>query len=293
MAKHFLTLVIPVGAVLAFLGQGGCEALDDRPKTVGDFCGEYARRECEPTAVICSRNRAECEPIRRAACEAFVAPLASASRVFRRENAEACLAQVTETYKKNVITATDLDALADKCDRVVEGPGMSNATCDADQDCRSPLVCDKNRCGPLRMVPAGGNCANPGEVCPATEYCRADSGLAVCTGRPDKGAACSASLPCRPTLRCDGTCQDKLGANSPCGKRRRMHNRLLQPASARERRPDLPARPHLCPFCPHLRRLLRRELVLRPGRRGRAACRPRGRRKLTGPAGIRPRRGAV
>ena len=218
MAKHFLTLVIPIGAVLAFLGQGGCEALDDRPKTVGDFCGEYARRECEPTAVTCSRNRAECEPRRREVCEAFVAPLASASRVFRRENAEACLAQVTETYKKNVITATDLDALADKCDRVVEGPGMSNATCDADQDCRSPLVCDKNRCGPLRMVAAGGNCANPGEVCPTTEYCRSDSGLAVCTGRPDKGAACSDSLPCRPTLRCDGTCQDKLAANSPCQK---------------------------------------------------------------------------
>jgi hypothetical protein len=202
--------------VVPLLGLAGCGVLDDKPKSVGDFCGEYAKIECEPTAVTCSRTRTECEPLRRAACQAFVAPLEGPSRVFRRDNAEACLDQLKDTYKKSLITATDLQALTAKCGRVVEGAGIANATCAVDQDCRSPLVCDKKRCGPLRVVGAGANCANPGEVCPPNEYCRPDNGLMICSARPDKGAACSVELPCKPNLRCGGTCVDKLGANAAC-----------------------------------------------------------------------------
>jgi hypothetical protein len=194
-----------------------CGVLDDKPKSVGDFCLEYAKRECGPTAAICSRNAADCEPIRRAACQAFVAPFQDgAGRVFRSDNAEDCLEQLGETYKKSLITATDLGALRSKCARVVEGSGAANSTCTADQDCRSPLVCDKGRCGPLRVVAAGANCANPGEVCSSAEYCRAADGLSVCSARADKNAACSASLPCKPAFRCAGTCLDKVAANAPC-----------------------------------------------------------------------------
>jgi hypothetical protein len=201
----------------SLIGGAGCGALDDKPKSIGDFCGEYAKIECEPTAATCSRTRAECEPIRKAACQSFVAPLQDASRVFRSDNADACLEQLKNTYKKSLITAADLAALTDKCSRVVEGPGVMNASCAVDQDCRSPLVCDKKRCGPLRVVSPGGNCANPGEVCPASEYCHPAEGLMICSARPGKDAACGAELPCNPTLRCSGTtCVEKVAANGAC-----------------------------------------------------------------------------
>jgi hypothetical protein len=209
--------LIAPGFLVIALAQPGCEVLEDKPKTVGDFCSEYAQRECEPTAPLCSRDRAECEPIRRAECEKFVAPLMTTGRVFRRDNAEACLEQLTATYKKNVITATDLDALGDKCSRVVEGAGQMNATCSVDQDCRSPFICDKSKCGPLRVVAAGANCANPGEVCQPNEFCRPGDGIAVCSARADRASSCRVDLPCRPNLRCgDAICVDKLGLNAAC-----------------------------------------------------------------------------
>ena len=213
MRTDFLIAVALAGCSI---GGVGCGVLDDKPKSIGDFCSEYAKIECEPTAVMCSRTRAECEPIRRAACQAFVAPLQDPSRSYRSDNADACLSQLKETYKKSLIAATDLRALDDKCSRVVEGAGQANASCGVDQDCRSPLICDKKRCGPQRVVSPGGNCANPGEICPAAEYCHPSDGLMICSARPDKDAACSADLPCKPNLRCSGTCVDKLAANAPC-----------------------------------------------------------------------------
>ncbi len=205
-----------IAFAVPFLAVAGCGVLDDKPHSVGDFCGEYAKIECESTAVTCSRTRAECEPIRRAACQAFVAPLEDPSRLFRSNNADDCLEQLRVTYKKSLITAADLQALTAKCGRVVEGAAVANTTCAVDQDCRSPLICDKKRCGPLTVVGAGRNCANPGEVCQPNEYCRPSDSLMICTARPDKGASCSLDVPCKPNLRCSGTCVEKMPVNAAC-----------------------------------------------------------------------------
>jgi hypothetical protein len=214
MRKTSLMSLAP-SLLLGLSTSGGLD--DGKPKTGVDFCGEFAKRECEPTAAVCSRETKECEPIRRATCQASVAPLEDATRRFRPDNAEECLEQLEEVYKKNLITAADLDALYGKCLRVVEGSGVANARCSIDQDCRSPLVCDKSLCGPPRVVAAGANCANPGETCQPSEFCKPADGIAVCSARADKGTACSAALPCKPNLRCDGsTCVDKLAANAAC-----------------------------------------------------------------------------
>ena len=69
---------------------------------------------------------------------------------------------------------------------------------------------------PLRVVAAGGNCANPGEVCQPAEYCKAVDGLSICNARADKNAECSATVPCKPNLRCAGTCMDKVANNAAC-----------------------------------------------------------------------------
>jgi hypothetical protein len=212
-----LTVAALAGLALMAISPAGCGVLDDKPKSVGDFCVEYAKRECEPTAVTCSRMPAECEPIRRAACQAFVAPLMNApGRLYRPDNGEACLEQLEATYKKTVITAGDLAALKDKCVRVVEGSVAANGTCTVDQDCQSPLVCDRTRCGPVRVVAAGANCANPGERCQPAEYCKAADGLSVCSASADKNAACSAMVPCKPAFRCNTTCVDKAAVNAAC-----------------------------------------------------------------------------
>jgi hypothetical protein len=158
-----------------------------------------------------------CEPVRVEACRDFVIQ-AKGDRTFRPENVEGCLKQVDETFKKALIKAEDMVALRAKCSRVYEGRAKANEVCAIDQDCQSPLICDKGHCGPLRTVSAGANCANPGEICQSTEYCRPTSGLLVCTKRPGKDAACSEAEPCGPGLRCQNVCIEKLANGTACSR---------------------------------------------------------------------------
>jgi hypothetical protein len=68
----------------------------------------------------------------------------------------------------------------------------------------------------LRVVPVGGNCANPGERCTADETCQPSGGLFVCTPKQDLGAACGSVSPCKTSLRCENTCMAKLGPGVAC-----------------------------------------------------------------------------
>jgi hypothetical protein len=206
-----------LGALL-IATAAGCNTIDPG-EAEGGFCEELAARECEALAGACSREPADCKRIRVQECSARVELARGMGRTFRRDNVGPCLDQTRATYSKALITAEDLRLLTDKCARVYEGTSEANGVCTSDPDCKSPLVCDRNRCGMPRSVTDNANCGNPGERCPTTQYCRAADGFSVCTARLVVGATCSNQSECAATLRCrGGSCIDKLALNAPCDR---------------------------------------------------------------------------
>jgi hypothetical protein len=206
-----------LGALL--IAVAGCNS-SEPGDTEGSFCDQVAQRECEALAGACSREAADCQAIRVQKCAAVVQEAKDMGRTFRPDNVGPCLDQTRTTYSKALITAEDLRALAARCARVYEGTSEANGVCTSDPDCRSPLVCDRLRCGPRRMVTEGANCANPGETCPSTQYCRKADAFWVCTTRLTSGAVCGIQgdqIECADAFRCrGGSCVDKLALDAAC-----------------------------------------------------------------------------
>lgn len=215
-ALRRLCAPLTLSLVVSSLGLGACEK--DEPENEADFCAQFAERECAGPAASCVGDVAACQPMRQAACNQVIATLSAANRQFRPANGKACLDLVDATFKKALITGADLTTVRATCNRVIEGTTTANMTCAADQDCASPLICDKGFCGAVRQVTTGGPCANPGDTCVPDEICQAATagGLQVCTPKGDRGAACSATRPCKTALRCQTTCMDKVANGQPC-----------------------------------------------------------------------------
>jgi hypothetical protein len=205
-----------LGALL--IAVAGCNTTEPG-ETEGSFCDELAKRECGALAGACSREPGDCERIRVQECATLVQQARDMGRTFRRDNVGPCLDQTRATYSMALITAETLRALADKCARVYEGTSEANGVCTSDPDCKSPLVCDRNRCGNPRAVSDGANCGNPGERCPSAQYCKAADGFSVCTPRLASGAVCGNQIECGDAFRCrGGACVDKLALNDPCDR---------------------------------------------------------------------------
>jgi hypothetical protein len=203
-----------LGAFVAVLGA--CNQ-DDGPGEEMRFCNLLAQRECDTIALSCSRERTTCITIRSAVCETRAEASRSAGRSFVSRNAGPCLDQTRATYAKPLIQAADFQMLEEKCGRVFEGSAGNNDPCIADADCRGPLVCDKRRCGELKTVAANANCGNPGERCPAEQYCKQGDGFFACTPRNVAGAVCSTNGECAEGLRCRGmACVPKLMLDAEC-----------------------------------------------------------------------------
>jgi hypothetical protein len=221
--------VLTLGASLV----AGCAAKDDAMNEQ-EFCEEYARRECTEVGVGCGFNtteKAECLPIRMTTCMAFAARSKSAARQFRPSNTDACLNQVTLTYKKVPITRADFDMLEDVCSRAYQGTAMANEACTIDYECTGSLICDKGRCGTRELVAAGSGCANVGEICPKAEFCSNSSGLYLCVQRQNKGAVCDAARPCFEQYFCTGTCVDRLPLGAGCLADEDCSSRYCSPSS--------------------------------------------------------------
>jgi hypothetical protein len=188
------------------------------------FCRDYARKECLPVANACMAPAADCEAARVAACDARVRDARAAGRAFRVGNVDACLDTVSRTYAKSLITAEDLRELDRACARVFGGNLAANERCARDSDCGNGLICDKGRCGQLRIVDRGANCGNPGEICRIGEVCRPLGActpgdcLYTCNPKRSRGMACNDSDdPCDESQRCvSGTCIDRLPLQAAC-----------------------------------------------------------------------------
>lgn len=201
--------------LLALAAGGGCFPSDD-PMTEDEFCEEYARHECTGAGALCLAPVAGCLPVRALACRQRVAEVKTAARPYVAANAPRCLDRVREAYAKPPISAETLRGVNEVCARVFQGSVKPTQLCTVDYECEKDLICDKGRCGARREVAASGGCANIGEVCPRTQYCKLSPDIYLCSPRPERGMACSATEPCLDTLRCVGTCEERVPAGTAC-----------------------------------------------------------------------------
>ena len=205
----------------ALLMSTGCSRDEDKPLTEQQFCLEYARRECAMVTTWCAFPSADaCHAARASACQQRSAQLKSGTRPFRPENTRACLDKVSAVYASQPITADGLRSVETICARVFSGNVAARAACTIDYECEKDLVCDKGFCGTRKMVAAGEGCSNVGEVCPASQTCKPApmGGFSFCQKRQEAGMACSASEPCLETLRCSGTCIERLPLAAACSQ---------------------------------------------------------------------------
>lgn len=214
-------MLAPMAAALSCGGGGGGQM------TQAEFCAEKATKECEGVGVACLSDTAKCKMQRIAACEDFAAaqqaaPSSALLRPFRPDKAGACISKAAEVYKKSPITPADRDALDEVCARVFSGTRKSSDTdpsCHNDYECDASEICDPGfkQCAKKVTVAANAGCNNPGEVCPASQFCAATTPR-KCTAKLTANMACDdESNPCVDTLRCsEGMCLERKGRGEAC-----------------------------------------------------------------------------
>jgi hypothetical protein len=106
----------------------------------------------------------------------------------------------------------------DVCNRAFSGNVASLAACTSSYDCANDLICDKGFCATSTTKAQGQPCGDPGDICDTNSYCTtpAAGGVMQCVTEGAQGAACSATLPCQSTFRCDNTCGPLLQAGTLC-----------------------------------------------------------------------------
>lgn len=192
---------------------------DSAPGDVTAFCKEKATRECNKLKTACAFvTTTQCEAARQSACATQAQALQVGTHVYRSSNAEACLSAIDKTYAGMVPAATWQQTAA-TCEKVFSGNLPTNSVCASDLDCGGSLTCDsaKKICADRKSVASGAGCSNPGETCPADQYCGMQTTFYVCQARPGRGAACSDAVPCGQADRCvAGVCAARVGENMPC-----------------------------------------------------------------------------
>ncbi|HEY0712501.1 MAG TPA: hypothetical protein VGF45_07500, partial [Polyangia bacterium] len=207
--------LVVLGLFVVVASAAACAKQDKDEMTETEFCQEYARHECRAIAPLCEYPAASCEATRFNECQNRIVVWRNATtamRPFRPANVPACLAKIDEAYGRLPITGATLQALDEVCARVFQGSAKALAPCVRDLDCDGNMICDKGFCAERKPVAMGAFCANPGEVCIATESCRpgATAGVLQCLPKAAMGAACTPTEPCADTLRCAGTCVEKV-----------------------------------------------------------------------------------
>ena len=209
--------------MLTLLASGGCGGGSSTPITEDQFCDQKAAAECQVTAKCGNVMTAPCIMERKTACLAVGAASKTAPRIFVPGNVGACVNKTKSVYSKattSQATPTDLADMDDVCAYVYQGNSTTN--CNVKYDCAGNKICDKKFCADKVTKNKGQPCANPGEVCATGSYCAPDpvTSNLVCLAKAAQSAACSATVPCVETLRCDGltsTCMPRFGAGESCG----------------------------------------------------------------------------
>jgi hypothetical protein len=215
--KVFFGLVVSI--VVPTLS--GCGGGGGTPLTISDFCQQKATAECAGIAGLCSISTMDCVTAREAVCMSFVTAVNVPPRVFVPGNVAACVSKTKSVYAESLIKPADLDTVNDVCNYVFQGPAAELTACTTKYDCKNEKdICDKGECATQSNVAAGAQCANFGQVCPATQYCKTVGAAMTCVAKGAMGAACDAADPCDATkmLTCGaaGTCVAQSISGGAC-----------------------------------------------------------------------------
>ncbi len=217
MKASLLGLGASLAAVLL-----ACSSSDVAPKypDVASFCAQYAQEECQ-VASRCAASASTCTSSRQNACQQFAAAAATGTRTYHSDKAEDCINKIHDIYSGaasgSAITPQQMADMNDVCSRAFAGTVDKLQGCTSDYDCASDRICDKKLCADKSTKNQGDLCGNPGEVCADGSFCTASTGGASqCVAQGAQGAACSDTLPCGPSLRCDNTCGPRFGSGGAC-----------------------------------------------------------------------------
>jgi len=191
----------------------------DSPPTIASFCAQKADEECgtkdKGVAHDCGTTVAACTAARTVACTT-IATQQSALHPLRADAIDNCLGKTATAYAAATITPALRAAADDACARVFSGTGKVLTACTSALDCDTGLICDRAVCAMPSPVAANALCNNPGESCPATQYCTGTP-FQMCTDKHAAGAPCDAATPCVDTLRCvNAVCADKAPTRGAC-----------------------------------------------------------------------------
>jgi len=200
----------------------GC-GKSDSPPTIATFCAQKAEKECgtkdKGVAHDCGATLSACTTLRTAACMAL-ATQQSVTHPLRADAIANCLSKTEAAYSQMTITPALRAAADDACARVFSGMNKGQPTdpaCASSSDCDTGLICDRTVCAAPVVVAANARCNNPGETCPATQYCAGIYPQQICTDKKAAGTACDAATPCLDTLRCvNGACVARVSTRGAC-----------------------------------------------------------------------------
>src|SRR5580692_8658783 len=112
---RLLTMGLLAATATATACGGGSSS---KTLTPDDFCTMKAAAECAGTPTNCALPIMECTTKRKSVCMAFVTAANVGPRMFVAGNIGSCISTTTSVYQKPVITAADLDQVADTCNYV-------------------------------------------------------------------------------------------------------------------------------------------------------------------------------
>lgn len=186
--------------------------------TTDQFCGQKAEKECQVVARCVTADMAACLAKRKSVCLTFAASQSVAPRIFRPGNASNCLDKTRDLYAKpTAITAAELATMEDLCSYVFQGDVKKEQPCMVKYDCEGSFICDKGLCATKVVKGADALCGNPGEVCAAGLYCTMVMAVQKCEPKKAAGDSCDGTAPCLESLRCDGTCKERVASGQACG----------------------------------------------------------------------------
>jgi len=212
--------------IIGLVGFGalgtGC-GKSDSPPTIASFCAQKAEKECgtkdKGVAHDCGAVVSVCTMMRAAACTA-IATEQSLAHPLRADAISNCLSKTDAAYSQPIITPALRAAADDACARVFSGTNKGKPTdpaCAATSDCDTGLICDRTVCATPVTVAASARCNNPGETCPATQYCAGIYPQQICTNKMPGGAACDAATPCLDAFRCvNAVCVERVSTRGAC-----------------------------------------------------------------------------
>jgi hypothetical protein len=226
MKRLLLPLVLAVGWFGCSGDQPGPGAEEDKFKSEGAFCAEWAKVACNDEVVsACNGTKSGCIESQQSAC-GVVVPLG-----YESTYAEDCLNAVEDAYEDAELDAEELDVvlrLGGDCATLVDGGEDEGDGCAESFDCNgvNGYVCvikpgeTAGTCQAPNEVPTGDLCRADDAVCGPDDYC--DPGTTRCITRL-ASEPCPFDDACPADYRCDiaagateGTCEPRLSNGDDC-----------------------------------------------------------------------------